>query len=102
MISMNKLFTGRLITVIVVSILSLFFVFPTMQYYMLLRGMGENPTEAQVEKKRDMLANSSMIKPGLDLQGGVEFLISLDNELMLEREIQRLSEAILSEFRDNR
>jgi SecD/SecF fusion protein len=96
---MNKILNGRMIFVITVTVLSLIFVWPTVDYFMFVRGLPEELTPEQAEQQRRKLSDSSMIKLGLDLQGGVEFLIALDTDLMFQRDLDRLAERVVAEFR---
>ncbi len=95
---MNNIFSGRLIFVIVVTILSLFFVYPTAHYFTFISSMDDPPTALQAEQRNELLREKSMIKLGLDLQGGVDFLIAVDTDQLVRRKMGEHVESIRAEF----
>ncbi|MDK2972169.1 MAG: SecD/SecF fusion protein [Candidatus Sumerlaeota bacterium] len=99
---MNKILNGRMIFVLTVTALSLIFVWPTVDYFFYARSLPEEPSEEQLAEQRQRIGDSSMIKLGLDLQGGVEFLIALDTERMVQRDLDRLAERMISAFRNEK
>ncbi len=95
---MNNIFSGRVIFVICVTVLSLFLVWPTAQYFSLLASMSSPPTAEQEERKQNMLNSRSMIKLGLDLQGGADMLLEVNTGALSRRAMQRSQEALRREF----
>lgn len=95
---MNKVISNRLLIVLIVTVASLIFVWPTFRYVAFIGSVGEDPTEEQEQRKRDLLAEGGTIRFGLDLQGGVEFLFSLDTDTMIERRVTRYADDLLSMF----
>ncbi len=97
---MNKVFSGRLVFVLFVTVLSLWFIYPTAKYFSFVSGLPEEPTVEQTKQKQEMLSQSSMIKLGLDLQGGVDFLIELDVDKMFRQKIEELADGLREDFRN--
>ncbi len=95
---MNNIFSGRLIFVIVVTVLSLFLTWPTAQYFALLGTMSTPPTPEQEQRKLEMLKGRSMIKLGLDLQGGADMLLEVNTSALTRRAMQRAQESLRREF----
>jgi SecD/SecF fusion protein len=95
---MNNIFSGRVIFVIVVTILSLVLVWPTAQYFAVLGTMSSPPTAEQEERKLEMLKGRSMIKLGLDLQGGADMLLEVNTGALTRRAMQRAQESLRREF----
>ncbi len=95
---MNKVFTPKLITVMVVTLLCLYLIYPTVQYFALVTTMPEEPTAEQEARRHELLANPNVIKLGLDLQGGADFLLEVDRDRTLRRlvenEVARLREQL--------
>ncbi len=95
---MNNIFSGRLIFVLCVTALSLFLVWPTAHYFSFLSTMSVPPTEAEIARKQELLKGGSMIKLGLDLQGGADMLLEVNTAALSRRAMQRAQESLRREF----
>ncbi|MCB2156324.1 protein translocase subunit SecD [bacterium] len=95
---MDKVFNARFIFVLIVTALCLYFVWPTFDYFMFVRSLPEEPTREQVQEKRDKLAEANMIKLGLDLQGGVEFLIQVDTDQLVRQNLRDRADSLRRQF----
>ncbi len=96
---MKNIFSGRLIFVLVVTVLSLFFVYPTAHYFNFVASVDDPPTDEQVQLRTELLSERSMIKLGLDLQGGVDFLIAVDTDQLVRRKMAQHAESLREEYR---
>jgi protein-export membrane protein SecD len=95
---MNNIFSGRVIFVLCVTALSLFLVWPTAHYFSVLSTMSTPPTEAEMARKQELLKSRSMIKLGLDLQGGADMLLEVNTAALSRRSMQRAQESLRREF----
>lgn len=98
---MQKIFTPKLIIVLLVTLFSLYLVYPTVQYFALVAQMGENPTAEQEARKHEMLASKGIIKLGLDLQGGASFLLEVEKDRLLNRDLTNEAAALRIAFIDD-
>jgi len=77
---MPKHINWRLVLVIAVTILSIYLIFPTARYFSFVAGnprpQDQENAESYDQKVDELKARS--ITPGLDLQGGVDILLSVD------------------------
>ena len=96
---MPKLLTPKLISVFVVTALCLILVFPTLRYFAHVSMMGDNPTPEQRQIAAKMLENKQMVKLGLDLQGGADFLLAIDTERLMRQRMENEAESIRTAFR---
>ncbi|MEQ8820290.1 MAG: protein translocase subunit SecD [Sumerlaeia bacterium] len=95
---MNKVLNGRLIFVLIVTALSLWMVYPTFNYFMFVRGMSETPTDAELEQQRELLDGARTINLGLDLRGGVDFLIAVDTDALMEENLQNAADLLRNDL----
>lgn len=93
---MQKVFSPKLIVVLVVAALSLFLTLPTVRYFLAVSSAGNAPTAEQAEKITELRDKGQVIKLGLDLQGGVDFLLAVDVDLLKRRNLENDAEAIRS------
>lgn len=91
---MQKVFNAKLITVLVITVLCVFLTLPTFQYFMLVGRMGDNPSPELKAQHDEMLRGSRVIKLGLDLRGGADFLLALDLDRLTRRQLERDTEAL--------
>ncbi len=96
---MQKIFTPRLIIVLLVTAGCLFVTWPTMRYFIHINTMGEEPTEAQIERRNELLESPGVITLGLDLQGGADFLLTVDQDLLARRILENQAEGLREAFR---
>ncbi|MDX1972221.1 MAG: protein translocase subunit SecD [Candidatus Sumerlaeia bacterium] len=96
---MDKVFNGRLIFVLVVTLLCLYSVYPTAYYFSYIASMGSDPTVEQVEKRQQLIESGGMINLGLDLQGGVDLLIEVQTEELIQTQLGIYADDIRTEFR---
>lgn len=99
---MNNVFNGRFIFVLVITAICILLTVPTARYFVFVNGLGETLTAEQEVQKRAFLDNPRVIKLGLDLQGGVDFLIEVDTDKMRENKLKGLMEALRAEFERER
>ncbi len=78
----------RLIIVGVVTLVCLYLVVPTARYFSKVASLPATPTEQQRKELGAMLAEQNMITLGLDLRGGVDFLLSVDTSRLLRRSLE--------------
>lgn len=95
---MNNIFNGRLIFVLVITAICVLLTIPTASYFVFINGVGDELTAQQETQKREYLDNPRVIKLGLDLQGGVDFLIEVDTNKMRENKLNGSLEKLRSEF----
>ncbi|CAN5304092.1 protein translocase subunit SecDF [soil metagenome] len=91
---MQKIFTPKFIIVILITALSLYLTYPTLQYFRVVSGMGDNPTPEQVAQRNELLKQRDIVKLGLDLQGGADFLLELDLNRLQRRSLEDNVEAL--------
>ncbi len=97
---MDKVFNGRLIFVLVVTIFCLYSVYPTARYFSFVSSLPDELTEEQSIQRQTLLESPSMIKLGLDLQGGIDLLIQVETDDLVDSQLEKLSDDIRSEFRE--
>jgi len=95
---MDKVLSGRLWFVLIVTIISIVFIYPTTNYFFYVSGLPEEPNEQQIQKKEEMLDEGDMITLGLDLQGGSDLLVEVQTEELLRNKLIETGEDIRSEF----
>lgn len=95
---MNKVFTPRFLTVLAVTAICLYLTYPTFRYFAFVGGMDDPPTVEQRQTRDEMLENPRVIKLGLDLQGGADFLFELELQGLMRRYISNERERLRSEF----
>lgn len=97
---MQKVVTPRLIVTIVITVACLLLTFPTFRYFALVAGMESNPTAAEAAARDEMLKHKQMVKLGLDLQGGADFLLAVDSERLQRATMENYSETLRRAFAD--
>ncbi|MCC6548135.1 protein translocase subunit SecD [Candidatus Sumerlaeota bacterium] len=95
---MQKVITPKLTIVGLITVLCLYLTFPTFRYFFAVSSAGGNPTAEQQARIDELRDKGRVIKLGLDLQGGVDFLLSIDTATLKRRNIENDAEAIRSEF----
>ncbi len=95
---MNKAFDNRFFLTLGVAAVCLWLIWPTIQYFTLVNQMGGSPTVEQVAERDRMLEESSVIPLGLDLQGGAEFLLTVDKDLLRRRSLEKKSQSLRTIF----
>lgn len=96
---MDKVFNGRLIFVLLVTIFCLYSVYPTARYFTFISSLPDEPSAEQSIQRQQMLENKSMVKLGLDLQGGIDLLIQVETDDLVDSHLEKLSDDIRGEFR---
>lgn len=95
---MQKALNGKLISVIIVTALCLYMTFPTFRYFLTVSMMGDNPTQEQIEQRNALLSERGLIKLGLDLQGGADFLLAVDTDRLQRQKMDNEAEGIRKEL----
>ncbi len=93
----------RLIVIVMVTVLSLFYIYPTARYFSFIT-FNERPTEAEQaekwEEKAEVLREKSL-RLGLDLQGGVDVLLEVDAQKTLADQLRELAMGLRDRFLRN-
>jgi len=79
----------RLIFVAIVTLVCIYLVSPTVSYFSKVAAIDGTPTREQRRELNEMLAKGKVITLGLDLQGGVDFLLSVDTRKLLRRGLEQ-------------
>ena len=95
---MQKVFSPRFITILVITLVCVYLTYPTFQYFYHVSQMDQPPTPEQAEKRNEMLENPRVINLGLDLQGGADFLFTVDTESLQQRDLENEAERLRSAF----
>ncbi|MEO8377858.1 MAG: protein translocase subunit SecD, partial [Candidatus Sumerlaeota bacterium] len=95
---MQKIISPKLILVGIITALCLYLAFPTFRYFFAVSRAGGTPTLEEQAKIDELRDKGRVIKLGLDLQGGVDFLLSVDTALLKRRNLENDAEAIRSAF----
>lgn len=96
---MQKVFTPKLFLVIALTLFCIYLTFPTAMYFTHISLMSDPPTADQIKKRDQMLKGSGLIKLGLDLQGGADFLLAVETDKLAERKLANDVEGLLAAFR---
>ncbi|MBI1292496.1 protein translocase subunit SecD [bacterium] len=96
--TMQKILNGKLIFVLVATALCLYLTFPTFRYFWVVNGMGDNPTAEQVALRNELVSQRGVIKLGLDLQGGADFLLAVDTDRLQRQKLENEAEGIRKEL----
>ncbi len=96
---MQKIFTPRLIIVLLITAGCLFITWPTARYFIHINTMADPPTEEEIELRNDLLESRGVITLGLDLQGGADFLLTVDQDLLARRILENQAEGLREAFR---
>lgn len=96
---MNKVSGYRIGVIVAVTLISLFLVFPSLRYYMALRQpLSEDPaTRTEQEARLDELRQNA-IALGLDLRGGVDVTLQIDEEKSIEQATSAMVTRLNNEF----
>jgi len=98
---MSRVFNTRFVICVIVTIASILLVIPTIKYFTFVDRHGDEPlTPEQMAEKADLQRNS--IKLGLDLQGGVDFLLQVDREKVREAMLEEVADKVRTELKNNR
>ncbi|MDX2176757.1 MAG: protein translocase subunit SecD [Candidatus Sumerlaeia bacterium] len=84
----------RLVWVLILTVACLYIVSPTARYFLTVANLGPEPTDAQRASLNDMLEEGGVVTLGLDLQGGVDFLLKVESDKLLRAEMQRTIDRI--------
>lgn len=98
---MQKIFTPKLVITLLITALCIYLTIPTARYFLYVSGMDNPPTAEQEARRNEMLANPNLIKLGLDLQGGVDFLLRVDSDRLSRRDVENEAERLRSALADN-
>jgi SecD/SecF fusion protein len=93
---MQKVMSPKLLVILIVSLLCVYLTYPTFSYFLLVNSMGDDPSVEQIQQKNKALENPRVIKLALDLQGGVDFLMEVESDLLLRRDIENEVDGIRS------
>ena len=96
---MQKVFTPKLLIVIALTLFCLYLTFPTAVYFTHISMMSDPPTAEQIKERDAQLKSPRLIKLGLDLQGGADFLLAVETDKLAERKLANDVEALLAAFR---
>lgn len=98
---MLRIFNTRLWICVIVTVLSIILVIPTLRYFAFVDRQGDKPlSDAQKKEFADLRAKS--IKLGLDLQGGVDFLLQVDKEKVLAIQVEQIADDVRRALSNNR
>jgi len=86
---------------IAVTVLSIIFVIPTIRYFAFVDSIGDRAMTIDEKKELGKLREKS-IKLGLDLQGGVDFLLAVDSEKVQAAHMEKIADNIRRELADNK
>jgi SecD/SecF fusion protein len=90
----------RLIFVAIVTLVCLYLVSPTVVYFSKVAAINGTPTREQRRELNDLLAKGKVITLGLDLQGGVDFLLSVDTRKLLRRGLEQEVDGLRRSLQD--
>lgn len=90
---MLRVLNTRFWICVIVSVISVYLVIPTIRYFKFVDETAETPLTAEQKKTKAELMSRS-IKLGLDLQGGVDFLLAVDVPKVKQAHIEQMADAI--------
>ncbi len=95
---MQKILNTKMVVVILVTILCLYLIYPTVQYFSFVSSMDDPPTEEQRAQRAELLNHPRVIGLGLDLQGGVDFLLEVDSSALIRRNVENEQQRLRNAF----
>ncbi|HNM47725.1 MAG TPA: hypothetical protein PKH51_11965, partial [Candidatus Sumerlaeota bacterium] len=95
---MQKVISPKLVIVGIITLICIYLTYPTFRYFFAVSNAGGHATAEEQAKIDELRDKGRVIKLGLDLQGGVDFLLAVDTDLLKRRSIENDAEAIRSAF----
>ncbi|MCC7392852.1 protein translocase subunit SecD [Candidatus Sumerlaeota bacterium] len=95
---MQKVISPKLVIVGIITLICIYLTYPTFRYFFAVSSAGGHATAEEQAKIDELRDKGRVIKLGLDLQGGVDFLLAVDTDLLKRRSIENDAEAIRSAF----
>lgn len=94
---MKKIFTPKFNLILVITVICLYLTWPTFKYFAFIATLGTDEiTQEQIERRNELLEHDRVIKLGLDLQGGADFLLAVDIERLAQRALENDTESLRS------